>query len=460
VLVDFGIAKTYDAQHSTYAGARAVTPGYSPPEQYGGAATDARSDIYALGATLYHLLTGQEPPESVQRVAGSAPPLAPRQLNPSINPASEQVILKAMAVAMDRRFQSAAEMKSALLAAYKDIPLSTSLAASAYQAGLAIGSSSASPGVLNQGAVAPVQARPVTPVAPLPRRITTTPPPPKSFLAANWPGLMLGGVVLLFVALALVRLSINGQSGAPPESIGAVQASPVALRATPTSAIDTLVAKQAATKTAEAGQAGTAAPATPAATPAVPDYPRLFYDNFRDNQNKWFTGIQDSLACWIVAGRYTCQVKAGQAANHFQWLELKGMPSEFVLAADVWPGPERPRGLGDANAGLVFRSSEQGRYLFSVRNDGAFRVSSIQSSPANWLDIIPWKQSPAVQRGQDNRLVVSGRGSQYDLFINGQYVGSFADNLWVDGFPGLHLFTAPGDQAAVVEFDNFELRGR
>jgi hypothetical protein len=271
--------------------------------------------------------------------------------------------------------------------------------------------------------------------------------------------LLLAGVVLLFVTLALARLSFNGQSGKPTEQVGAVQASPAVLRATPTSAIDALVAKQAATQTAEASKALTVTPATPAATPAVPDYPRLFYDNFRDNQNKWFTGIQDSLACWIVAGRYTCQVDAGQAANHFQWLELKGMPSEFVLAADVWPGPERPRGLGDANAGLLFRSSVQGRYLFSVRNDGAFRVSSIQSSPANWLDIIPWRQSPAVRRGQDNRLLVNGRGSQYDLFINGQYVGSFADNLWVDGYPGLHLFTAPGEQAAVVEFDNFELRG-
>ena len=69
-LVDFGIAKVYDSQLQTTAGARAVTPGYSPLEQYGQGTTDARTDIYALGATLYHLLTGSKPPESVERVTG------------------------------------------------------------------------------------------------------------------------------------------------------------------------------------------------------------------------------------------------------------------------------------------------------------------------------------------------------------------------------------------------------
>jgi len=72
VLVDFGIAKLYDPQHQTTAGARAYTPGYSPPEQYGAGRTDARSDIYALGATTYSLLTGHRPPESIEIVTNRA----------------------------------------------------------------------------------------------------------------------------------------------------------------------------------------------------------------------------------------------------------------------------------------------------------------------------------------------------------------------------------------------------
>ncbi|MBN2550836.1 MAG: serine/threonine protein kinase, partial [Anaerolineales bacterium] len=53
MMVDFGIAKASAAGQKTTVGARAVTPGYSPPEQYGQGTTDAQSDVYALGATLY-----------------------------------------------------------------------------------------------------------------------------------------------------------------------------------------------------------------------------------------------------------------------------------------------------------------------------------------------------------------------------------------------------------------------
>ena len=57
MLVDFGISKVYDANRATTVGAKAVTPGLSPLEQYGRGRTDARSDLYALGATMYLLLT-------------------------------------------------------------------------------------------------------------------------------------------------------------------------------------------------------------------------------------------------------------------------------------------------------------------------------------------------------------------------------------------------------------------
>ncbi len=114
-LVDFGIAKILRVGSRTQAGARAVTPGYSPPEQYGTAPTDQRSDIYALGATLYFAVTGRVPPEAIERVTGKTDKLIPpRSINPLIPANLEQVILKAMRVNREERFSSVQEMMVAL----------------------------------------------------------------------------------------------------------------------------------------------------------------------------------------------------------------------------------------------------------------------------------------------------------------------------------------------------------
>lgn len=123
MLLDFGLAKHYQIDEATAVGAKGVTAGYSPIEQYG-QGTDARSDIYALGATLYTLLSGQTPPEAVARALGTDQ-LAPiSAFNPSVSAELESVIAKTMAIKAEDRYQSVEDLQGAILDAHPldDLP--------------------------------------------------------------------------------------------------------------------------------------------------------------------------------------------------------------------------------------------------------------------------------------------------------------------------------------------------
>jgi len=115
-LVDFGLAKMVQSGEATTTGARAMTPGYSPPEQYGTARTDHRSDLFSLGATLYAALTGYIPEDALSRAVDQMPLTPIRQYNSNVSQQLSDVIEKALAVRPDERYQSALQFKDALLA--------------------------------------------------------------------------------------------------------------------------------------------------------------------------------------------------------------------------------------------------------------------------------------------------------------------------------------------------------
>lgn len=127
VLVDFGLAKSAHLE-TTHLGdvgePRSVygfTPSYAPPEQLAGTGTDARSDLYAIGATLYHLLTGVMPAAANQRlvaIANGAPdPLQPAHLvHRGVGAALSAIVTRAMSLSVHDRFQTAEELRSALAA--------------------------------------------------------------------------------------------------------------------------------------------------------------------------------------------------------------------------------------------------------------------------------------------------------------------------------------------------------
>lgn len=116
-LVDFGLVKQTAPDEMTVTVVQGRgTALYTPLEQYGGDTghTDPRSDLYALGATLYHLLTNHPPLEAKQRFLrpDSLRPL--RELNPEITPELERTVLWAMALHPDDRPPSTAHFRAAL----------------------------------------------------------------------------------------------------------------------------------------------------------------------------------------------------------------------------------------------------------------------------------------------------------------------------------------------------------
>lgn len=117
-LVDFGLVKVMAPEEVTITVIQGQgTAIYTPLEQYGGEDlhTDARADIYALGATLYHLLTCEPPADARRRFLDPESLKPPRAINPAISSRSEQAILWAMALHPDQRPPNIEVFRQALL---------------------------------------------------------------------------------------------------------------------------------------------------------------------------------------------------------------------------------------------------------------------------------------------------------------------------------------------------------
>jgi eukaryotic-like serine/threonine-protein kinase len=118
-LVDLGIAKEHVPGLPNLTATfvrKAGTEGYAPPEQYTSQGkTGPWSDIYSLGATIYHLLTGQIPASPIDRAALDGQLIMPRHLNPAISPMAESLILRALALRPSDRYAKMQDMYQAVI---------------------------------------------------------------------------------------------------------------------------------------------------------------------------------------------------------------------------------------------------------------------------------------------------------------------------------------------------------
>jgi serine/threonine-protein kinase len=112
MVIDFGIARWVKQEEK---GVTAVgTMGYAPPELFGGR-VEPRSDVYSLGATMFHLLTGSDPQDNPLLIFDFAKNPRPRQIAPSISSEMEQILMRSVEYKPEDRFASAGAMRDALV---------------------------------------------------------------------------------------------------------------------------------------------------------------------------------------------------------------------------------------------------------------------------------------------------------------------------------------------------------
>jgi len=131
-IMDFGIARSIEAQGVTHSGVMIGTPDYMSPEQAEGEEADERSDIYALGVILYEMVTGSVPFKgdtafSVALKHKSALPSEPKKLNPGISDDFSRLILICMEKERERRYQTAAALLDDLRNIQEGLPLGTKI---------------------------------------------------------------------------------------------------------------------------------------------------------------------------------------------------------------------------------------------------------------------------------------------------------------------------------------------
>ncbi len=242
MLVDFGIAKSADVSQETSTGARGLTPGYSPPEQYGSARTGSYSDQYGLAATIYNLLTNQKPADSVERLLGQTHLAPARTINPQIPETIEAALEKALAVKPEDRYPSVIDFVEALMAdssnqadstlvrPSRPVPPAATTAAQATRVGVGPSPSQpppSQPPPSQPSAGYPPQPPPVYPSQPISQPLNT---PGK----AKWilPVVLVAAVAILAV-LTIFIVSFLNSNKATPTATGAV----VVINGTSTTAV-------------------------------------------------------------------------------------------------------------------------------------------------------------------------------------------------------------------------------
>ncbi len=444
-LGDFGLAKAkMGADAVTHSGTMVGTPEYMAPEQSNGI-HDYRSDIYSLGIILYQMLTGQVPftadlPVAISLKHIQAHPTPPSELNNTIPRAIEEVILKALAKNPDERYQQAEALANAYWQTLKQEPENVQGQKPSMEEQEDIHEMVHEERVVATASTATLILDTETQAV---QRITK----PLRFPLENEAPTHFRRPKrrALFILLSVLSLGLILGSAIPLtqfwRSHTEVQNHP---RNTGPSRLQRMATATAITQ--DRAQAILAAQsrvrATAGITTAIGAGNVLYANDMTTPGGGW---IDDGSQCFFSNQGYHVY---SAFAHTMAWC-YSGLQSfsNVVITAQATL-------LRGDIYGLVFRLSPFSKsfYALELNSQGEYRFILAQgNNPLNWLTLIDWTRSPAIQSGYNhtNTFLVLATGSHFRFYINKQLiVPSFSDSTYSDGLLG---FLAGGDNGYGTE---------
>ena len=471
-LADFGLAKPMDGRDNvTHTGVLMGTPEYMAPE-LAHARASISSDLYALSILLYQMVTGQLPftgdtPLAVYIRQMHELPAPPSRLNPAIPPDVDRIILRALDKDPRRRLQAPVDLAQAYLQAVQ-APLLNVVSSNATRSYAESAVASAPLEVAHENkAVIPVYQSHNNVVAPKPRDRTLvehssslSPRSPMSgtvspkkyydqhynrnlFKVTGLMGMSFMLVIMSVILFAVFTFSNNRQANVEraltvqavnthqPTRPGGTQT-----KTTPLSpaTIIPLSPQQAAIATAK----------------RITKTPPIFADDLStDFISDWYV---DYTNCTFVNNTYHAIVKQNSG---FQ------MCKSSILSYDNAALQVDVSLLAGSDAGLILRANNQQFYEFGIDKQGNFffrRHDSDGAGGGSFTDLIPATRSSAIHpRKQKNTLLVIANGSNFDLFINGVFVGEYQDSNYASGQVGFSIETYSTVNAGEASFSNFKV---
>lgn len=481
-LVDFGIAKIFAP--GVRSQMPAVTAGFSPIEQYGQGGTDARSDIYSLGASMYFCATGRIPPEAVALVSRNKILHPPSQLNPSVSQELDQLILQCMMPRAEERIQSARQVRDWL--SYLAAPPPPIIPGTIY----------------GQIQNAPARTRVLLTDGRTPRAASlgtrqnymfqNVPPgtyrlqldnghliepqvtlgsgqtlevnyalPQKGMSRAWWFGL---GVVALVVATAFfLWQALGGVPSAAPTRIAEITNSPMPTPLRPTTIRSPAALPTITTPITLIPPTPTLIPPTntraptplPTSTatllPTATEIPKIFSDSFDDFNTGWPHESSNGIASYYGNdGAYHIKLDAPNPGQ-IQLVRNFGEIEDAILQVSAYALD------GSPNYGLIFGYRDDANFMYWVQSPVEQKWSLWNVKGGTFTPLQDWTNSDAIHRGSEiNRLRAEIRGQIIDLYVNGQHLGRVNAGEAVRGQVGLLVY-APDDKTLHAAFDNFSL---